>query len=123
MPPGRAWSRRLATNFEHAIVQVDDPVVRDPRALIRRRPSVLVRGPSPTARRYGCAPSHLLQVLVHERDRHRALADGGGDALDGAGPHVAGGQHARVTGLQQVRITAVSASLTPNCSSNRLTSG
>ena len=30
--PGRTWSRRLAMNFEHAIDEVDDPVVRDPRA-------------------------------------------------------------------------------------------
>ena len=34
------------------------------------------------------------QVLVDERDRHRALADGAGDALDRAGAHVAGHEHA-----------------------------
>src|SRR5256885_16957609 len=36
VPPGRAWSRRLAMNLEHAIDEVDDPVVHDPRPCIGR---------------------------------------------------------------------------------------
>src|SRR5207245_2370495 len=34
---GRTWSHRLAMNLEHAIDQIDDPVVRDPCAGIGRR--------------------------------------------------------------------------------------
>src|SRR5205807_10135602 len=34
--PGRTWPRRLAMSFEHAVDEVDDPVVRDPRAGIGR---------------------------------------------------------------------------------------
>ena len=41
---------------------------------------------------------------MDELDRHRALADGRGDALDRAGAHVAGGEHAGPAGLQQERL-------------------
>ena len=34
---------------------------------------------------------HLLEVFVDELDHHRALAHGGGDALDVAAAHVADG--------------------------------
>ena len=40
-------------------------------------------------------PSDRRQVAVDEVDRHRALADGGGDPLHRVEPHVAGGEHAR----------------------------
>ena len=46
----------------------------------------------------------VLQVLMHEGDRHAALADGGGDALDGAEPDVAAREDARDAGLEQVRV-------------------
>src|SRR2546425_11139256 len=36
VPPGRTRSRRLAVDFEHAIDEADDPVVRDSRAGIGR---------------------------------------------------------------------------------------
>ena len=39
-----------------------------------------------------------------ELDRHRPLADGRGDALDRAGPDVAGGEDAGAAGLQQERL-------------------
>ena len=41
---------------------------------------------------------------MHQRDRHRALADGRGDPLDRVGPHVAGGEDAGHAGLQVVRV-------------------
>ena len=41
---------------------------------------------------------------MHELDGHRALADGRGDALDRAGPHVPSGEHAGAAGLQQERL-------------------
>ena len=47
--------------------------------------------------------SHLLEVLVDELDGHRAFADGRGDALDRAGPHVARGEDARPARLEQER--------------------
>ena len=47
--------------------------------------------------------SCLDQVLVDQRDRHRALADGAGDALDRARAHVAGDEHAGHAGLEHVR--------------------
>ena len=37
-------------------------------------------------------PSDARQVAVHEVDRHRALADGGGDPLHRVEPHVTGGE-------------------------------
>src|SRR5688572_8241482 len=36
VPPGWTWPRWLAMNFEHAIEEVDDPVVGDPTAGIGR---------------------------------------------------------------------------------------
>ena len=60
--------------------------------------------------RRGCAraaPGRLLgvaQVLVDEGDRHAALADRGGDALDRAEAHVAAGEDARDAGLEQVGV-------------------
>ena len=39
--------------------------------------------------------SDRRQVAVHEVDGHRALADGGGDALHGVAAYVAGGEDAR----------------------------
>src|SRR5712692_5371534 len=48
--------------------------------------------------------SHLLEVLMHELDRHRALADRGSDAFDRVGPHVAGREHAGAAGLEQKRL-------------------
>ena len=48
--------------------------------------------------------SSLLQVAVHERDGHRALADGRGDPLHRLGPDVAGDEHAGHAGLQEVRV-------------------
>ena len=45
-----------------------------------------------------------LQVPVHERDGHRALADGRRDPLHRLGPHVAGHEHAGHAGLQVVRV-------------------
>ena len=41
---------------------------------------------------------------MDELDRHRALADRRGDALDRAGAHVARGEHARAAGLEQERL-------------------
>jgi hypothetical protein len=42
-------------------------------------------------------------VLVDEGDRHRALADGGGDALDRAVADVAGDEQARLARLEEQR--------------------
>jgi len=39
--------------------------------------------------------SHLFHVLVNKPDRHCALADGGGDALDRAVPDISRGKYAR----------------------------
>ena len=47
------------------------------------------------------------QVLVHEGDRHAALADRRGDALDRAEAHVAAGEDAGHARLQQVGIAVV----------------
>ena len=38
---------------------------------------------------------------MHKLDGHGALAHGRGDALDRAGAHVSGGEHAGAAGLQQ----------------------
>ena len=46
----------------------------------------------PATRSGGRLGDGLLEVLVHEGDRHAALADRGGDALDRAGPDVAAGE-------------------------------
>ena len=46
----------------------------------------------------------LAQVLVDEGDRHAALADGGGDALDRAEADVAAGEDAGHARLEQVRV-------------------
>jgi hypothetical protein len=47
----------------------------------------------------------LGEILVHELDGHRALADGRGDPLDGALPHVAGDEDPRHARLEEVGIT------------------
>ena len=53
----------------------------------------------------GCATrARIPEVLMHEGDRHAALADGGGDALDRAEPHVAAGEDAGHARLEQVRV-------------------
>src|SRR5262249_11655643 len=44
------------------------------------------------------------EVLVHEGDRHAALADGGGDAFDRAEPDIAAREDARDARLEQVRV-------------------
>src|SRR5690348_1472635 len=46
----------------------------------------------------------LLQISVHERNRHAAFADGRRDALDGAQANVAAGEYARHAGFEQIRI-------------------
>ena len=46
----------------------------------------------------------VLQVPVHQRDGHRALADRGRDPLDRLGAHVAGHEHAGHARLQVVRL-------------------
>ena len=46
----------------------------------------------------------VTAVLVHERDRHAALADGGRDALDRAEADVPAGEDAGHAGLEQVRV-------------------
>src|SRR5262249_18275064 len=46
---------------------------------------------------------HLLEVLVHELDRHGAFADRRRDALDRARPDVSRGEHARAAGLEEER--------------------
>src|SRR6188472_4243570 len=49
----------------------------------------------------GSSPTSLgLQELVDLADRDRALADGGGDALDRATPYVTHGKHALAAGLE-----------------------
>src|SRR5688572_11339400 len=50
------------------------------------------------------ARSSLLQVPVHEGDRHGALTDGRGDPLDRVGTDVAGDEHPGEAGLQQVGV-------------------
>src|SRR5262245_14116004 len=57
----------------------------------------------------GCATKPLrerAEILVDEGDSHRALADGGGDALDGVGADVARGEHAGSAGLEHERLAA-----------------
>src|SRR3954470_1945991 len=44
----------------------------------------------------------VLEVLVHEGDRHAALADGRGDALHRTEPHVAGRKDARDARFEEV---------------------
>src|SRR3954453_5164548 len=46
----------------------------------------------------------VAQVLVHERDRHAALADRGRDALHGREPDVAAGEDAGHARLQEVGV-------------------
>ena len=41
---------------------------------------------------------------MHQRDRHAALADGGGNAFHGAEPDVAAREDARDAGLEEVRV-------------------
>src|SRR5690349_8610471 len=49
-----------------------------------------------------CSPASLgFQEVMHLTDRDRALADGGGDALDRTTAHVAHGEHALAAGLEQ----------------------
>src|ERR1035438_8971363 len=57
----------------------------------------------------GSAPptptSHVLEALVNELHRHGAFADGRGDALHRAGPHIPGRENAWPAGLQQKRLS------------------
>src|ERR1019366_3983269 len=48
--------------------------------------------------------SHVLEALVNELNRHGAFADGRGDALHGAGPHIPGREDTWPAGLQQKRL-------------------
>src|ERR1019366_6483062 len=52
----------------------------------------------------GWTSSHVLEALMDELNRHGAFADGRGDALHGAGPHIAGREDAWPAGLQQKRL-------------------
>ncbi len=56
----------------------------------------------------------LRQVLVRERDRHRAFADGARDALDRARADVAGDEHAGDARLQQVGIARERPAVAPH---------
>ena len=46
----------------------------------------------------------VAKVLVHEGDRHAALPDGSGDALDRGGPDVTAGEDAGHAGFEEVRV-------------------
>src|SRR5688572_2828245 len=57
------------------------------------------------------SPASLgFQELVDLADRDRALADGGGDALDRATAYVAHGEHAGATGLEHAVVAVGGAS-------------
>ena len=58
----------------------------------------------PILSRAGWTSSHVLEALVNELNRHGTFADGRGDALHGAGPHIAGREDAWPAGLQQKRL-------------------
>ena len=92
--PARAAPRPPATS---RISGDRRPLRRAARRSARRT------GRSGAARRRVMAMS-FGQVLVDQRDGHRALAHCAGDALDRARAHVAGDEHARDRRLQQVRV-------------------
>src|ERR1035437_63579 len=56
------------------------------------------------AHHYRGLSSHVLEALVNELHRHGAFADGRGDALHRAGPHIPGREDAWPAGLQQKRL-------------------
>src|SRR5262252_1297876 len=65
-----------------------------------RRGTASAAGRVPAAR----ARSSVLQIPMQELDRHRSLADGGRNPLDGVGTHVASREHAGDAGLEVVGI-------------------
>src|SRR5581483_104266 len=68
-------------------------------------PLPIGRAARPTDPPAGLGPAvRLLQVLVHESDRHAALADRGGDPLDRAVADVAAGEDAGAARLEQLRV-------------------
>ena len=82
------------------VEQVDRAQVgeRDGRQLGRIRPA---------------RPSRPREVLVDQRDGHRALADRARHALDRARAHVAGDEHARDARLEHVGVARAAASRRP----------
>jgi hypothetical protein len=48
---------------------------------------------------------YRAQVSMDELNGHCSLADVGGDTLDGAVPHISGGEDAGDAGLQEERLT------------------
>src|SRR5437660_4466325 len=48
--------------------------------------------------------SNRAQVSMNELNGHCPFADAGGDTLDGAVPHISGGEDAGDTGLQEERL-------------------
>ena len=48
---------------------------------------------------------HFFQKLVSELDAHRSFADGGSDAFDRTGTHIAGGEDAGPARFEQERLT------------------
>src|SRR6185437_14800970 len=69
----------------------------------RSRPA-LPNGPAGSAGDGAGPLLRLAQVLVHEGDRHAALADGRRHALDGPEADVAAGEDAGDARLEQVRV-------------------
>ena len=75
------------------------------RSSARPSPARTGAGATSTRSRSGSRrSSRLAQVLVHEGDRHAALADRRGNALDRAEAHVAAREDARHARLEQVRV-------------------
>ena len=130
--PGGAAGRDLgplAQRLQPGLVVRHRDRRHDPRLRRRRREPVLRRsrwssspcsGSSVSARRCSFPPSSsglpepaacrpsgssvLPEVLVHEGDRHAALADCRRDALHGAESDVAAGEDARDARLEEVRV-------------------
>src|SRR5689334_16495730 len=65
------------------------------------------RNPQPLRRWWRSGSRGALQELMHEGDGHAALADGGGDAFDGARAHVAAGEDAGDAGLEEVGVAVL----------------
>src|SRR6266851_2170867 len=66
--------------------------------------STLSHGASKTYLRRPPAVSHVLEALMHELNRHRAFANGRGDAFDRASAHIPGREHARPARFEQKRL-------------------
>ena len=82
-------------------------VVAEPEAVPLPDGSTMPLTPEPrhaSGEATAAAALGVLEVLVHEGDRHAALADRGGDALDRAEAHVAAREDARDARLEQVRV-------------------